>query len=313
MTKKKESDRALVSGFLNLYKPRGITSMEALRQVKRITGRQQKVGHCGTMDPLAHGVLPVCFGQATRLMDYVVGGTKRYLMEIRLGVTTTTYDAEGEVVSEKDLNDLSMQKVEETLESFVGLIDQTPPMYSAIKVQGQRLYKLARAGVQVDRKPRRVEIRSTQIVDYSPPTLTLDVESGKGAYMRSLAHDLGESLGCGGHVADLVRMSCGAFLAEEAVSLEQLTEAANSPSGWLGMLHPVDWVLKDLQSVAIGRQAEEYLRHGQSVSLGIPPRDAGYLELFRAYGADGQFLALVQLDRSANLWRPVKVFRAANP
>ncbi len=287
--------------------------MDALRQVKRITQQRQKVGHGGTMDPLARGVLPVCFGQATRLMDYVVGGKKRYLMEIMLGASTTTYDAEGEVVSTADPAGLTREMVETTLESFIGLIQQTPPMYSAIKIGGQRLYKLARAGVEVVREARPVEIHSIQVVDLSLPTLILDVLSGRGAYMRSLAHDLGEVLGCGAHVKDLERLYCGGFHAEDALTLQGLEETAGEPEGWQRLLFPIDWVLRDLRSISVGHQAEQYLSHGQSITLGRPATDAGYLEQFRVYDHAGKFLALVRYDRPANSWRPIKVFQTGSP
>lgn len=301
------------NGFVNLYKPVGITSMDALRQVKRITGQRNKVGHGGTMDPLARGVLPVCFGQATRLMDFVVGGRKRYKMEVTLGVSTTTYDAEGETVSTRSVAGLSREQVEETIPAFVGIIDQMPPMYSAVKVQGQRLYKLARAGVEVEREARSVEIFDIRLVDFAPPLLVLEADCGKGAYMRSLAHDLGEALGCGGHVVDLVRLSTGRFIADESVTLDQLEEAASEPGGWEKHLHPIDWVLKDLRSVSIGKHAENFLRNGQAVSLGPQFMDAAYLEPFRAYNSEGRFLALVRFDRPANSWRPVKVFQIDTP
>jgi tRNA pseudouridine55 synthase len=158
-----------------------------------------------------------------------------------------------------------------------------------------------------------VEIYNIQVVDFSSPNLVLEVESGRGAYIRSLAHDLGATLGCGGHVADLVRLSSGGFHAEESVSLEELEEAAAQPAGWERYLHPIDWVLRDLKSITVGRQAEQYLRHGQSVSLGGTGLEAGYLEPFRAYNSDGQFLALVRFDRAGNAWRPVKVFQVDAP
>jgi len=287
--------------------------MDALRQVKRITGQRKKVGHGGTMDPLARGVLPVCFGQATRLMDHVVGGRKLYLMEIKFGVTTTTYDGEGEVVKTRDPGGLTQELIKEALKPFIGVIDQTPPMYSAIKVGGQRLYKLARAGIEVEVASRPVEIHDIRIVQCELPSLTLEVECGKGAYMRSLAHDLGEALGCGGHVAALERLSCGAFKAETAVTPEQLEPTGDTQDGWRKHLLPVDWVLRNLKSISVGQQAEQYLRHGQSVNLGQPPQNARYLEEFRAYTNDGRFLALVRFDRSDNSWRPVKVFEVESP
>lgn len=301
-----------VDGFLNFYKPSGMTSMEALRQVKRITGQRKKVGHGGTIDPLARGVLPICFGQATRLMDYLVDGPKLYRMEIKLGAATTTYDAEGEVVQTGEVGGLTRETVEQALQEFIGVIQQTPPMYSAIKLQGQRLYNLARAGIEVDREPRTVEVHDIRIVVYQLPTLEVEVKCGRGFYMRSLAHDLGQLLGCGGYVTDLVRLSCGGFEAAEAVTLEQLAESIQaSPGAWRQYLRPVDWVLRDLQSVSFGLQAEHHLRNGQSIGLGRDAPEAGYLELFRAYSEDGRFLALVRIDRTANAWRPIKVFKIA--
>ena len=287
--------------------------MDALRQVKRITGQRKKVGHGGTMDPLATGVLPVCFGQATRLMDHVVGGRKVYLMEIKFGVTTSTYDGEGEVVKTGDHSGLTRETIEDALEPFLGTIQQTPPMYSAIKVGGQRLYKLARAGIEVEVASRPVEIHDIRIVEFDLPSLILEVECGKGAYMRSLAHDLGEVLGCGGHVAALERLTCGAFKAESSVTPDQLASTGDAPDDWQKHLLPVDWVLQNLNSITVGQQAEQYLRHGQSVSLGQAPQNAGYLEEFRAYTSEGCFLALVRFDRSDNSWRPTKVFEVDSP
>ncbi|PKB80133.1 MAG: tRNA pseudouridine(55) synthase TruB [SAR202 cluster bacterium Io17-Chloro-G9] len=313
MTRNRNNSRTSVNGFLNLYKPSGITSMDALRQVKRITGQRHKVGHGGTMDPLARGVLPVCFGQATRLMDWVVGGRKKYLMEIAFGVTTTTYDKEGEVVKTGDTSELTLEQIQNSLRTFDGVIEQTPPMYSAIKVGGQRLYKLARAGIEVERATRPVEIYDIRVVESNLPNLVLEVESGRGAYMRSLAHDLGELLGCGAHVADLERLSCGAFKTESALTLEQLQPGDEKQTAWESNLLPVDWVLQDLQSISMGPQAEQYLRHGQTVSLGQPQKDAGYMEQFRAYSSDGRFLAVVRFDRAGNSWRPVKVFEIETP
>jgi len=255
----------------------------------------------------------VCFGQATRLMDYVVGSPKRYRMEVALGVATTTFDAEGAVVSTREAAGVTLEAVERELLPFVGLIDQVPPMYSAIKMQGKRLYDLARAGIEVERKARPVEIHGIRVVDYTAPSLVLEVDSGPGVYMRSLANDLGEALGCGGHVADLVRLSSGGFRAEESVTLDQLERSAAECGGWQEFLHPIDWVLRDLRSISVGRQAQEYLRHGQSISLGIPVIDAAYLEPFRAYSLDGHFLALVRLDRPTNTWQPVKVFNIETP
>ena len=313
MSKSEKAVTPAVNGFINLYKPAGITSMEALRRVKRTTGRRQKVGHGGTMDPLARGVLPVCFGQATRLMDYVVGGSKRYVMDVRLGESTATYDAEGEVTSRRSFEGISRQQVETALERFIGVVDQVPPMYSAVKVEGQRLYKLARSGIEVERQARSVEIHSIRLTRFEPPDLTMDVECGRGVYMRSLAHDLGQVLECGGHVTDLERRSCGGFSSTDSVSLERLEESALESPGWKRFLHPMDWVLRDFKTITVGPAAERFLRNGQPVTLATPNLHAGYLEQFRAYNSAGQFLALVRFDRASNIWRPLKVFDTDEP
>ena len=310
MPKSTDNRPATINGFINLYKPAGITSMDALRQIKRITGQRKKVGHGGTMDPLARGVLPVCFGQATRLMDYVVGSSKRYVMDVKLGESTSTYDAEGEITSRRSASGITQSAVESIMERFVGVVEQVPPMYSAVKVDGQRLYKLARAGIEVERKARTIEIHSIRLTHFDLPNLTLDVQCGKGVYMRTLANDLGEYLGCGAHVTDLERRTCGGFNSEDSVTLEQLENEAKVPGGWEARLHPVDWIVRAFQAVTVGEAAEKFLRNGQPVTLGRHDTSAGYLEQFRAYNSAGQFLALVRYDRAENSWRPIKVFHS---
>ena len=302
-----------ISGFINLYKPAGITSMEAVRRIKRLCGPHQKIGHGGTMDPMARGVLPICFGQATRLMEQVVGGRKRYLMEVLLGVTTDTYDAEGEVVDTSETASLTRELVESALAAFVGPINQTPPMYSAVKVKGQRLYKLARAGVEVGREPRPVEIFNINVTEWALPRVVMEVECGKGVYMRSLAHDLGQVLRCGGHVTSLERLYCGGFEAKESVTLETLEGPPGEPDGWHKHLFPTDWALRGLRSTVVPPAAEQYLNNGQAVAVGTPLMDAGYMEEFRAYSSDGRFLALVRFDRAASAWKPIKVFHLETP
>ena len=301
-------------GFINFYKPVGMTSMDAVRRIKRLSGVRRKVGHAGTMDPLARGLLPICVGQATRLMDYVISGTKQYRMDIRLGAVTNTYDAEGEVVETGSAFGITRDQLERGIEPFVGSIQQIPPMYSAVKFQGQRLYKLARAGKEVEREARTVEIHQIRVLEFAPPSLTLLVDCGRGVYMRSLAHDLGQVLGCGGYVTDLERLRCGGFDSEASVTLEQLELAAESDSGgWMRYLQPVDTVLRKLRTLAAGPAARRHLQNGQSVSLGHQPVDAQYLESFRAYDEEGRFLALVRYDKAASNWQPIKVFHLETP
>ena len=305
-----------VNGFMNLYKPLGITSMDALRQVKRITGVRRKVGHAGTMDPLARGVLPVCFGQATRLMEYVVDGTKRYRMVVRLGATTQTYDSEGEVEPVREPGYVTPEMVIEACQPFIGSIDQKPPMFSAVKIDGQRLYKLARAGVEVDREARPVEIFEIELLEFHLPDITLDVKCGRGVYMRSLAHDLGQALGCGGYVTDLERQYCAGFDSSDGITPSQLETTVSQPDGrdaWLDYVHPIDHVLRQYRAIRLGEAADKLISNGQAVSAGRIPSDAGYLEQFRAYGNDGRFIALVRHDRQENTWQPVKVFQMDAP
>jgi tRNA pseudouridine55 synthase len=305
---------AVHTGFLNFNKPVGITSMDALRRIKAIAGQKQKVGHAGTMDPLAHGVLPICFGQATRLMEYVVGRTKRYTVAIKLGETTKTFDAEGEVTTSGDPSGITKETIQAVLPAFTGAVMQTPPMYSAIKINGQRLYKLARAGIEVEREARPVEIYDIQIVEFSLPTVVINVECGRGVYMRSLAHDLGSALGCGGYVTNLVRTYSGGFHIEDSVTLEQLDQAnASDSAGWLQHLFPVDAVLRDLRAVTVSAQAQQYLTNGQPVGIGRAGMESGYLEQFRLYSEQGHFLALARCDLLSKSWKPVKVFQTAAP
>ena len=306
----------VVNGFLNLYKPVGISSMEALRQVKRITGQRRKVGHAGTMDPLARGVLPVCFGQATRLMEYVVDGDKLYRMVVRLGATTQTYDAEGEPETVREPGYVTAEMVEQACLPFIGKISQKPPMFSAVKVNGQRLYKLARAGVEIERESRQVDLFSIRLVEFDLPFITLDVECGKGVYMRSLAHDLGMALGCGGYVTDLERQYSAGFRSEAGVTPEALEMAvieAGKKEEWLRYIHPLDQVLRRYRAIAVSGPAERGLRNGQEVTTGRLGFLPSYLEPFRAYGPDGLFVALVRHNRQNNSWRPEKVFNLEEP
>ncbi len=307
---------AAVNGFLNFYKPVGITSMGALRRVKRITGQRKKVGHAGTMDPLAEGVLPVCFGQATRLMEQVVSGRKQYKMTVRLGAASATYDAEGEITPVANPAGIAIANIQSALEPFLGEIDQLPPMYSALKVDGQRLYDLARAGKEIERRPRPVTIHAISIDALDLPDVQLTVDCGKGTYMRSLAHDLGQSLGCGGYVTALARTYCGGFQATDSITLDALEDAADR---WQELIHPVDWALRAVPALALTPAAAQGVRNGQSFAAtdtdahNIAANSIAAGEQRRAYDPDGAFLALVQFDPGPRAWQPIRVFRSAGP
>ena len=306
-----ERGRPAINGFLNLRKPVGITSMDAVRRVKRITGQRRKVGHAGTLDPLAEGVLPICFGQATRLMELVVSGWKRYRMTIRLGAVSNTYDAEGDIEETADPSALTRADIAECLGDFVGEIDQLPPMYSAVKVDGHRLYDLARAGRQIERSPRRVSVRSISIDDIGLPFITLTVECGRGTYLRSIAHDLGQTLGCGAYVTELVRQSCGQFEYVDGLTPDDLDQAAAS-GDWMRHLHPIDWALRGLPAARVNADRARAVSHGQAISFGALMTDPSDPRLWRIYGPDGAFLALAHPEPDGRL-APTRVFDLGEP
>lgn len=209
------------SGFFNVHKPLGMTSHDVVAKIRRGL-KLKKVGHAGTLDPLASGVLIICVGHATRLSDYVMHMTKRYHADVCLGVTTETYDAEGAVQQVRDPSQVTRDSVVTALKPFLGDIEQIPPMYSAIKQGGKKLYDLARAGETVEREARRVRIDSLDLIEWSPPHFTVNITCSAGTYIRSLAYDLGEALNVGAHLAGLTRLSSGTFTLEQAVTLDML-------------------------------------------------------------------------------------------
>lgn len=295
-----------IDGILNIDKPYGITSMDVVRRIKRASG-QRRVGHGGTLDPIATGVIPICLGQATRLMEDVVGGCKTYRACVALGAATDTYDALGEVTERGDALGVSLADVEGALAGFVGEIQQVPPMYSALKRKGKRLYDLARAGVEVEREPRAVVVHGMTLEDWSPPLLTLEVRCGKGFYMRSLAYDLGQALGCGGHLKTLARLRSGAFTIGEALSLEEAEERFADGS-WREVAHSPDVALGKLRALIVGKRLEDMIRNGRAFDAGDEASEAQPGERCRVYTTDGRFLATVMFDGELRRWKPDKVF-----
>lgn len=294
-----------IDGILNINKPTGITSLEVVKIVRRLSG-ERGVGHAGTLDPGATGVLPVCLGQATRVIPFIVEAHKIYLAEIELGVSTDTYDADGNVTQKVDPSNITREQVEGVLPSFSGSILQKPPMYSAVKYQGKRLYDLARSGIEVEREPRRADVFRLKLMDWRPPHCTIVVECGKGTYIRSLAHDLGQSLGCGAHVRELARLRSGIFDIDDSVTIPQL-EASFKHNYWQDILYPLDVVLEDWMAVIVSGEKEHAIKNGQQLTLG-EGEDEDYC---RAYSIDGRFLAVLHFLPEKNLWQPVKVFARA--
>lgn len=211
-----------MNGIINVYKPLGISSFDVVRKVKKVCNTK-KVGHTGTLDPLACGVLPICIGSATKAVDYIMNDYKVYVAEVRLGVVTDTYDREGKILEENNV-DLSQEEVQEAILSFVGKIDQVPPMYSALKVNGQKLYKLARAGIEIEREARPIEIFNIEIIELKLPIAKIRIKCSKGTYIRSLCYDIGQKLECGAMMWSLEREATGTFVKENSIHLDELTE-----------------------------------------------------------------------------------------
>lgn len=284
-------------GFLNVDKPGGVTSHDVVAKIRRGLS-VKKVGHAGTLDPMATGVLILCLGGATRLSEYVMNSTKRYRARVRLGITTATYDAEGEILQNRDAAHITQTHVENALAAFRGDIQQLPPMYSAIKQGGRKLYDLARAGETVERQPRSVRIDSLEMLDWSPPEFTLDVLCSAGTYIRSLAYDIGEVLGVGAHLTALTRTTSGIFRLETAVSLDELLASDD----WQQHLVSAPAALADWPSLHLNSAEIDHIRHGRSI-----PADKHAVEgLAFAYDAAGALVAILQTDDG--LLRPHKVF-----
>lgn len=298
--------RPVVDGILNLDKPEGSTSMEVVRLVKRLT-RVKRVGHAGTLDPIATGVLPICLGQATRLTEQLVDGSKIYRAEITLGVTTDTYDADGTSVGTCDPSAVTRAQVESLLPLFIGSILQRPPMFSAVKHRGRRLYELARAGVEVERPAREVRVERLSLLSWLPPRMTLEAECGRGFYMRALAHDLGIALGCGAHLSALVRVKAGPLTIDQTVRLEDF-ESAVRDATWEDLLEPSDLAVVGLAPLYLSGAAERQLRNGRPVVCQLTNNTISHMEARRAYGDDGRFLGIVRFDRALSHWRPEKLF-----
>lgn len=287
-----------------------MTSAQVVRMVKRLT-RSSKVGHAGTLDPEASGVLPVCLGFGCRFVDAVIGSGKQYRMNVRLGAATTTYDVEGDVVRRADPSAVDRAAFELVLERFRGQIEQVPPMFSALKRDGKPLYELARAGVTVDRAPRSVLISRLELVAWGSPDVELEVECGRGFYARSLANDIGDALGNAAHLAGLVRTRAGPFRIEEAVSVAELEQMVNL-GNWTERLLPPDFVLDGLNSIVLDPLLEEQVSHGGPIPVaGDPGAEVAEEGRVRLYSGDGRFLALARYDPAGPWWRPEKVIPGA--
>jgi tRNA pseudouridine55 synthase len=262
---------ALVIGVLNIDKPAGWTSHDVVARIRRLAG-ERRVGHAGTLDPMATGVLVVCLGAATRLVEYLADLDKSYRATIRFGAVTDTWDAEGEVIATADTADLTLAAAESALAAFRGTIEQTPPMYSALKRDGRPLYELARQGVTVEREARLVEISRLEIISWAPPDLVVDITCSKGTYVRAIAHDLGAALGVGAHLAALARTRVGSFTLDSAVPPEAIT--SGDAGALLAALRPAAAAVGHLPAVTLTPDEAALVRQGRTVDLSpaaLPP------------------------------------------
>lgn len=288
----------MMCGVVNIHKPAGMTSHDVVGQVRRLA-HQKRVGHAGTLDPDATGVLLVCLGAATRLSDYLADEGKEYRATLILGATTTTEDASGDVLAETDASPVTQSDLQDILPRFVGTILQTPPMVSAVHHQGQRLYALAWQGIVVEREARPVQIDSITLLDFMPgsrASATLDIACGKGTYIRTLCADIGDALGVGGHMAALQRTRAGRFTLADAVPLDRLT-----PDTLPNYLVSPANALNSLPAYVIEGSAREDILHGRTLSY--PFED---VVIVKVLDAQKQLIALARA--SEGTLRPFKVF-----
>jgi tRNA pseudouridine55 synthase len=293
-----------VDGILIVDKPEGKTSFDVVARLRHLTG-ETHVGHAGTLDPLATGILPVCLGQATRITQFLTNSSKTYLAQIELGITTNTFDRQGKIVERRDSSQITRDQVEEALSSFRGVINQVPPAFSALKQGGRRCYQLARAGVPVELKPRQVEITRLELVDCRLPLIEIEVDCSKGTYIRSLAHDIGRHLGCGAHLRNLKRLQCGKFSIRDAHTLEQIEDAFHEDA-WETIIYPLDSPLSSWKAIIVGGENELDIKHG--CPLPASENDLVSDEYCRAYDAEGNFLAILRFIAEKRQWHPDKVF-----
>src|SRR5476651_2149450 len=290
-----------LSGVVVVDKPSGPTSFDVVRRVKGLF-KTKRCGHTGTLDPTATGVLPICIGDATKVATFVSEGEKEYAATVRFGAITDTQDAAGRILETRELGDLTEARVLKELETFVGLIEQTPPMYSARKVDGKRLYELARAGEEVEREARQIHIDEARMTFFRPPDVGIFVRCSKGTYLRTLAHDLGQRLGCGAHLRELKRVRVGPFAIEDSVGLDTLMAAAKEGGRpaldrWL---LPLSRALDDLAELQLDLAISRRVAHGHAPGpadlsrLRAPPFPRG--RKVRLVDPDARVLAVAESD-----------------
>lgn len=305
-------------GIMNVYKEAGFTSHDVVAKLRGIC-KQKKIGHTGTLDPDAVGVLPVCLGNGTKLCDMLTGETKEYLARFRLGITTDTQDISGKVLEEKETC-VSTEQVKEILSHFVGELQQVPPMYSALKVGGKKLYELAREGKEVERKARPITIYELELLKEEHPEYEIRVTCSKGTYIRTLCHDVGQALSCGAVMTSLVRSRVGEFRLEDAKPLSALQELADQGRLQEAVI-PVEEMFHALPAIQVSDGAQKALLNGNQLKRSevLIKEEAGNAgkrpqefpvdqEEYRVYSADSRFCAIYRYEGDRKLFTPVKMF-----
>ena len=296
----------MLHGILNVYKEKGYTSHDVVAKLRGIVG-QKKIGHTGTLDPDAEGVLPVCLGKATKVCDLLTDKDKTYRAVLLLGKTTDTQDLTGEVLNESDTSFLNEKEVETAIQGFVGEYRQIPPMYSALKVNGKKLYELAREGKVIERKARTVYIREIRILSIELPRVTMEVTCSKGTYIRTLCQDIGEKLGVGGCMKSLLRTQVGRFSLEDSKTLQIIQELKENGS-LEQILIPVDSLFEDYRRVQVDKKQEPLLYNGNMFYM-EGQKDVPYdEEMVRVYDCDGKFVAIYRYNAENNQYKIVKMF-----
>ena len=301
----------MIHGVLNIYKEKGYTSHDVVARLRRIVG-QKKIGHTGTLDPEAEGVLPVCLGKATKLCDLLTDKDKTYEAVLLLGISTDTQDTTGKILEEKNTADLREEAVREVVLSFEGEYDQIPPMFSALKVGGKKLYELARDGKEVERKPRHVQIYRIRILQIDLPRVRMEVTCSKGTYIRTLCHDIGEKLGCGGCMESLLRTRVERFGVAESLRISEVEQLMDEGTLQEHMIK-VDEMFPDYQKVYLTPEASAAMRNGNSFRLGDViwiSELSGFqnAERVRVYDEERNFIAVYEFEKENQLFKIVKMF-----
>ena len=301
----------MIHGVLNIYKEKGYTSHDVVARLRRIVG-QKKIGHTGTLDPEAEGVLPVCLGKATKLCDLLTDKDKTYEAVLLLGISTDTQDTTGKILEEKNTADLREEAVREVVLSFEGEYDQIPPMFSALKVGGKKLYELARDGKEVERKPRHVQIYRIRILQIDLPRVRMEVTCSKGTYIRTLCHDIGEKLGCGGCMESLLRTRVERFGVAESLRISEVEQLMDEGTLQEHMIK-VDEMFPDYQKVYLTPEASAAVRNGNSFRLGDViwiSELSGFqnAERVRVYDEERNFIDVYEFEKENQLFKIVKMF-----